>query len=163
MSSSTTSLLSQLFLSSPGPKDSWYATSLVQRLNAIPYPPGPSSWPSPLDKLASPSFHDFSLQAWVPIVFSLIYYVVAHSANHFLVGEHRSARDLTKGPGLPAKTLRWGVIAHNAFLALYSGWTFYNVWPVVIKFFTTGYKAAGFDGAYGSSVLVAVARQTLTF
>lgn len=140
-------LLAQLTLTAPGPRDAALLhTSLAERMAAIPLPPGPESWPYPLNKIATTSFYEVSLQAWVPVVFSIVYYVVAHSANHFFVGPKHAARDYTKGSGVFAAILRWLVIAHNAFLAVYSGWTFVNVVPVVVRFFTFGYQAAGFEG-----------------
>ncbi|CAO1618097.1 unnamed protein product [Parajaminaea phylloscopi] len=140
-----TDLLSQFFLRGRGPKDS-SAAALLQRLSDVPYPPPPAQWPSPLRNLVSQQVYELSLQAWVPVVFSLVYYVVAHGANHFLVGHGKQGRDLTKGPSALAKVLRWGVIAHNAFLALYSGWTFVNVVPVIASFFAAATRAAGFQG-----------------
>lgn len=138
-------VLAQLALTAPGPRDPLHA-SLTERLASIPLPPGPETWPYPLDKIASRSFYEVSLQAWVPIVFSLVYYLVAHSANHFFVGPKHVARDYTKGTGVLALLLRNLVIAHNAFLAVYSGWTFFNVVPVVARFFALGHRSAGFEG-----------------
>lgn len=138
-------LFDQLFLRGNGPKDS-LASTISQRLADVPIAPAPSSWPSPLTNIVSKSFYDFTLQAWVPIVFSLIYYIVAHGANHFFVGHGKQGKDFTKGSSLLAKTLRVGVIAHNAFLAVYSGWTFLNVVPVVVSFFAAAISSAGFQG-----------------
>ncbi|CAO1616475.1 unnamed protein product [Sympodiomycopsis kandeliae] len=139
------SVWDQLLLSAPGPRDP-VGVSLTQRLDSTPFPPGPTTWPYPLNKIVTTCFYEFTLQAWVPIVFSLIYYIVAHSANHFFVGPKHVAKDYTKGNGILPVSLRYLVIAHNAFLAVYSGWTFYNIVPVVVKFFTLGFQAAGFEG-----------------
>lgn len=139
------SFLHQFFLQGKGPKDS-LATSLSQRFADIPLPPAPETWPSPLRNIVSNQVYELSLQARVPIVFSLVYYVVAHGANHFLVGHGKQPKDLTKGNSLLAKVLRFAVIAHNAFLAVYSGWTFINVVPVIARFFIAGARAAGFQG-----------------
>ncbi|PWN19999.1 hypothetical protein BCV69DRAFT_283523 [Microstroma glucosiphilum] len=153
MSSSSLSVpvVSQLLLAA-GPRDDPSST-LLERLQAVPYPPGPSSWPAPLDRIGN-STYEWSLQASVPIVFSLVYYVVAHAANHFFAEEHKggpangkaASRDLTKGSSIFASFLRLLVILHNAFLALYSAWTFYQMLPVVLRSFLVGYRAAGLPG-----------------
>lgn len=124
------------------------SSSLADRLAHTPYPPGPLSWPAPLDRIVSQRVYEWTLQAWVPVAFSIIYYIVAHGANKF-TGAKRgvsSGTDLTKGDGLLAKALRILVISHNAFLAVYSGWTFINMLPVVGNFLYVGARSAGFEG-----------------
>lgn len=145
-------LIDQLLLRGVGPKDPVLPGSdLSYRLSsttASPYPPGPSHWPGLLNNIVSQSAYETSLQAWVPVLFSIVYYIIAHGANHVTKHGTPQAKDLTKStraPGLAA-ALRWLVVAHNAFLALYSGWTFYHVVPVVFRFFLVGARAAGLDG-----------------
>jgi uncharacterized membrane protein len=152
-SSSSVPVVSQLLLAA-GPRDDPSST-LLERLQAVPYPPSPSSWPAPLNRIGT-STYEWSLQAWVPIIFSLVYYVVAHSANHFFTGHQEpqgkpangkaASRDLTKGNGIFPSFLRFLVILHNASLALYSAWTFYQMLPVVLHSFLVGYRAAGLPG-----------------
>lgn len=141
-------LIDQFLLRGVGPKDPITSSTLSDRLSSTtisPYPPGPEQWPGVLRNIVPNSFYEASLQAWVPIVFSIVYYIVAHGANHAFFFSQKS-KDLTKANSPLAALLRWGIVAHNAFLAVYSGWTFYHVVPVVMRFFYVGARAAGLDG-----------------
>jgi hypothetical protein len=123
-------------LDAPGGK-----VGLLNVWNDQPFPPYPYAASSSLSTLFPAWFHDWSLQAAVPITFALVYYTVAHTANHF-----QSGRDHTKGDASTARLLRFIVVAHNAFLCLYSLFTFLATAPVAVDLFVQGYRAAGRDG-----------------
>lgn len=86
-------------------------------------------------------FYHWSMQISIPVTFSILYYIIAHSANHIQTG-----RDLTKGQSFTAQILRLLVILHNAILCLYSFTTFILMAPVVLDLFWQGYRAAGYSG-----------------
>ena len=79
------------------------------------------------------AFFDWSLQLAVPVTFALLYYTIAHSANHF-----QSGFDHTKGDSIKAKFLRAVVIVHNAGLCLYSFFTFFMTAPIALDMFAQG-------------------------
>lgn len=104
----------------------------------------PPSYPfrhSIFAQLIPVSFFDASLKPSVPIVFSILYYIVAHSANHV-----QSPKDRTRGQSIGARLLRFLIILHNAALCLYSLFTFALMTPVVLDLFWQGYRAAGHAG-----------------
>lgn len=131
-------------------------------LKASPYPLDPSSSAStPWDTLSAPfpryptsdklfkaifppNIFYATLSPWLPLGFSLLYYVVAHAANR--IAKSKGSKDFTKGSGLQARLLRFLILIHNAGLAIYSGWTFAMMIPYVVDFFVQGWKAAGYDG-----------------
>lgn len=86
-------------------------------------------------------FFEWSLQFAVPVTFALLYYTIAHSANHFQTGF-----DHTKGDSFKAKFLRVVVIVHNAGLCIYSFFTFFMTAPIVLDMFAQGWRAAGNEG-----------------
>ena len=109
---------------------------------AEPHPPYPAyPW---FTRLVSPEFFAASLHPAVPLVFSLVYYLVSHWANGFVA--RRGSRDLTKGDSALAKALRQLILLHNAALAVYSGWTWACMFPLVVDFFRQGWQAAGVEG-----------------
>ncbi|SPO27226.1 related to ELO1 - Elongase I [Ustilago trichophora] len=85
-----------------------------------------------------------TLSPWLPLGFSLVYYIVAHAANGIV--KKNGSNDFTKGPGFQARLLRFLILIHNAGLAIYSGWTFAMMIPYVVDFFAQGWKSAGFQG-----------------
>lgn len=105
-----------------------------------PNPPYPFTH-SNLNSIFTPSFHNWSIQASIPIAFSIAYYIIAHGANRF-----QSGSDLTKGSSILAQSLRFTIIVHNALLCLYSWLTFAMMSPVVLDMFWQGYRAAGWGG-----------------
>lgn len=131
-------------------------------LKARPYPldpslPGSTAWdtlsaPYPaypkfhtlFGKVVSPAVFEKSLSPWLPLGFSLVYYIVAHAANGFV--QRNGNRDFTKGSGLLPTLLRFLILVHNAALAVYSGWTWARMFPLVVDFFLQGWSAAGFQG-----------------
>jgi hypothetical protein len=94
-----------------------------------------------LEPYVSVSFYELSLKPIVPIAFSILYYIVAHSANHV-----RTPKDYTRGQSLSARGLRFLIILHNAALCLYSFATFALMAPVVLDLFWQGYRGAGTAG-----------------
>ncbi|KAN0064345.1 hypothetical protein ACQY0O_002540 [Thecaphora frezii] len=111
-------------------------------LLAAPHPPYPHF---PLfSSFVSRDFFAASLHPAWPLGFSMAYYLLSHSANRLVA--RKGSRDLTKGDSLIAKALRCGILLHNAFLALYSGWTFATMFPLVLDFFGQGWSGAGFQG-----------------
>lgn len=115
-------------------------TNYSNLLANTPLPPYPFQH-SFLSQLIPLSFHTWSLQLYVPFTFSVIYYVIAHSANEF-----QSGKDLTKGSSIGARLLRNLVILHNALLCLYSLATLLLMAPIVLDLFWQGFRAAGHDG-----------------
>lgn len=115
-------------------------TTISNILYKIPYPPYPFQG-STLAPLFPKAFHDWSLQLAVPVTFALVYYTVAHTANHF-----QSGHDYSKGNSLTNRLLRAFVVLHNAGLCLYSLLTFLATAPVTIDLVVQGYRAAGIDG-----------------
>ncbi|SNX85371.1 related to ELO1 - Elongase I [Melanopsichium pennsylvanicum] len=109
-----------------------------------PHPRYPFNDDNILRRFFSQPIFAFSLNPVLPFAFSLIYYILAHSANSFV--KRIGNKDYTKGPSFPAKLLRFLILVHNAGLAVYSGWTFAMMFPYVVDFFLQGYKAAGYDG-----------------
>ncbi|EST04868.1 GNS1/SUR4 membrane protein [Kalmanozyma brasiliensis GHG001] len=85
-----------------------------------------------------------SLSPWLPLGFSLAYYIIAHAANGIV--KRNGNKDYTKAPGFQAKILRFLVLVHNAALAVYSGWTWAMMFPLVVDFFVQGWRSAGFEG-----------------
>lgn len=138
------------------------AMSTFFGLKAKPYPfdpasPGSTPWDTlsapypryPNDdnlfrKAFPPNVYRVTLSPWLPLGFSLAYYIVAHAANGIV--KRNGNKDYTKAPGLQAKILRFLILIHNAGLALYSGWTWAMMFPYVVDFFSQGWRAAGFDG-----------------
>lgn len=94
-----------------------------------------------LSSLIPIQFYYWSMQISVPVTFSILYYIIAHSANHIQTG-----RDRTKGQSFGANLLRLIVIVHNAALCLYSFATFILMAPIVLDLFWQGYRAAGYFG-----------------
>lgn len=131
-------------------------------LKAKPYqndPSGPGS--TPWDTLSAPyprypnddqlfkrifpqNVYDATLTPWLPLGFSLAYYIVAHSANGIV--KRNGNKDFTKGSALLPRLLRFLILIHNAGLAIYSGWTWAMMFPYTVDFFIQGWRAAGFDG-----------------
>ena len=129
--------------SKPYPLDpSLSGTSAWDTLSA-PYPTYPQD-DKLFNKLFPPAVFELSLSPWLPIGFSLGYYLVAHSANG--VVKRNGSKDYTKGSGLMPRLLRFLILVHNAALAVYSGWTWAIMFPYVVDFFLQGWSAAGFDG-----------------
>jgi len=87
------------------------------------------------------NLYEASLKPAAPILFSIVYYLVAHSANHV-----QNPKDRTRGQTIGARLLRFLIILHNAVLCLYSFLTFALMTPVVLDFFWQGYRAAGHAG-----------------
>lgn len=131
-------------------------------LKAKPYPFDPSAVGStPWDTLSAP-FPEYpkddklfekvfppvifykSLSPWLPLGFSLAYYIIAHAANGIV--KRNGSKDFTKGKGFFARILRFLILVHNAALAVYSGWTWAMMFPLVVDFFIQGWRSAGFDG-----------------
>jgi hypothetical protein len=94
-----------------------------------------------LAPLISESFFQASLKPSMPIVFSILYYILAHSANHI-----RNPKDRTRGQSIGSRLLRFIIILHNAALCLYSLFTFAVMTPIVLDLFWQGYRAAGHAG-----------------
>ncbi|PWN54503.1 hypothetical protein IE53DRAFT_1644 [Violaceomyces palustris] len=115
--------------------------STAQLLSA-PYPPYPSY---PLfSRVISQRFYEATLNPLLPFCFSIAYYVISHTANALV--RKSGSRDLTKGETASARIIRSLVILHNAALAIYSGWTWLNMFPLVVDFFLQGWRASGFEG-----------------
>ncbi|UZJ54945.1 hypothetical protein CBS101457_004265 [Exobasidium rhododendri] len=91
--------------------------------------------------LVSTSLYDVSLKPSVPFLFSIAYYLLAHSANHV-----ENPKDRTKGQSIGARSLRFFIILHNAVLCLYSFFTFAAMAPIVLDMFWQGYRGAGHAG-----------------
>ncbi|PWN36769.1 uncharacterized protein FA14DRAFT_166349 [Meira miltonrushii] len=115
-------------------------TKVSNLLHYQPYPAYPFK-DTVLAHVFPKTFFDWSLQLAVPVTFALLYYTIAHSANHF-----QSGFDHTKGDSFKAKVLRAVVILHNAGLCLYSFFTFFMSAPVALDLFAQGWRAAGHEG-----------------
>ncbi|PWY96910.1 hypothetical protein BCV70DRAFT_102224 [Testicularia cyperi] len=118
------------------------ATSASVLLSA-PYPPYPVD-DGLFNRLVSPRVYAASLSPLLPLGFSLVYYVLAHAANGIV--KRNGSRDFTKGSSVSAVLLRFLILIHNAGLAIYSGWTWAMMFPIVVDFFIQGWRAAGFEG-----------------
>jgi hypothetical protein len=115
-------------------------TTYANLLTNTPLPPYPFQH-SILSPLIPNSFHAWSLEIFVPFTFSIVYYIISHTANSF-----QSGQDRTKGNSIGARLLRNLIIVHNAALCLYSLATFVLMAPIVLDLFWQGYRAAGHDG-----------------
>lgn len=56
---------------------------------------------------------DFFLNPWTPLAFGLIYFAVTKTLSHYQDGKNR----------MQGKRWKAFIVAHNMFLAVYSGWT----------------------------------------
>ncbi|TKY86306.1 hypothetical protein EX895_005131 [Sporisorium graminicola] len=110
---------------------------------SAPYPRYPDH-DKVFSKLFPRSKFEFTLSPWLPLGFSLAYYLVVHAANGIV--KRNGSKDFTKGSGFLPTLLRFLILAHNAGLAVYSGWTWAMMFPLVVDFFLQGSKAAGLDG-----------------
>lgn len=115
-------------------------TKVSNLLHYQPYPAYPFK-DTVLAHVFPKTFFDWSLQLAVPVTFALLYYTIAHSANHF-----QSGFDHSKGDSFKAKVLRVIVILHNAGLCLYSFFTFFMSAPIALDLFAQGWRAAGHEG-----------------
>lgn len=127
----------------PYPLDSSFPGTTAWDTLSAPYPAYPKHHQL-FTKLVSPTTFDASLSPWLPLGFSLAYYVIAHAANGIV--KRNGNKDYTKGSGLLPRLLRFLILVHNAALAVYSGWTWARMFPLVVDFFLQGWRAAGFDG-----------------
>lgn len=111
---------------------------------SAPYPKYPGTDDKLFAKIVPPPLFKATLSPYLPFAFSLAYYIIAHSANGIV--KRNGNKDYTKGSGLLARLLRFIVLVHNAFLAVYSGWTWAMMFPYTLDFFLQGWSAAGFQG-----------------
>jgi hypothetical protein len=123
-------------LDAPG-HDAWAA------LRQAPYPPYPFAGHALLERLVPVAFYEASLRPLPPLLFSAVYYLVAHAANHTLGS---APKDATRGTGPTAQLLRAAVVAHNLALALYSAFTFAAMLPPVVDLFVQGWRGSGVEG-----------------
>ncbi|CBQ72860.1 conserved hypothetical protein [Sporisorium reilianum SRZ2] len=126
------------------PLDPSFAGSTAWDSLSAPYPEYPGDDDTLFSKLFPPSAFEFSLSPWLPLAFSLAYYVIAHSANGIV--KRNANKDYTKGSGLLPTLLRFLILVHNAGLAIYSGWTWAMMFPYAVDFLRQGLAAAGYDG-----------------
>lgn len=94
-----------------------------------------------LARIISKPFYEASLNPSIPILFSIIYYILAHYANIVM-----NPKDRTKGQSIGSKLLRFLIIFHNALLCFYSFLTFSLMTPIVLDLFWQGYRSAGHSG-----------------
>ncbi|GAC94388.1 likely fatty acid elongase [Pseudozyma hubeiensis SY62] len=127
----------------PYPLDPSFRGSTAWDTLSAPYPEYPKHHKL-FTRLVSPATFDKSLSPWLPLGFSLVYYIVAHAANGIV--KKNGSKDFTKGSGLAPMLLRFLILTHNAALAVYSGWTWARMFPLVVDFFLQGWSAAGFQG-----------------
>ena len=114
-------------------------TGFFNKLAAQPYPPYPEGI------YVSRSVFFKSLSPWTPITVAVIYLIVAKTANAKLknrLAANKPPKDHIKA----SKALSNLVLAHNAFLALYSGWTFLHALIGVVPYFYNGVRQGGWQG-----------------
>lgn len=110
--------------------------SVLGQLRELPYPAAPSGI------LVSESIFRLSLNPWTPALFGVVYLIAAKWSNSRLRGDGPKPTDLVKA----SYGLGHAVLAHNAFLAAYSAWTFVNVTSIVLPYFLGGMSHGGIDG-----------------
>ncbi|CEQ42751.1 SPOSA6832_04606 [Sporobolomyces salmonicolor] len=104
-------------------------SSFLASLKNAPKPAAPAGIPFP-------SAYDTFMNPLTPLLFGLFYFATAKTLSHYQNGRNR-----IQGKG-------WNVVvvAHNIFLAVYSGWTFLGTAPQVLGSFWRGFMQNGFPG-----------------
>ncbi|GAA5960832.1 hypothetical protein JCM21900_002298 [Sporobolomyces salmonicolor] len=115
----------ETFFSTHQPRPSSFLASLKN----APKPAAPAGIPFP-------SAYDTFMNPLTPLLFGLFYFATAKTLSHYQNGRNR-----IQGKG-------WNVVvvAHNIFLAVYSGWTFLGTAPQVLGSFWRGFMQNGFPG-----------------
>lgn len=109
------------------------------RLAAQPYPLRPAGI------FVSERVFEASMSVWTPTVAAAVYLVAVRWANQ------RRARAIDAGKPLPDlikpnKRLSQLVLLHNAFLAVFSAWSFYHAVTHIIPYFLNGIQQGGSHG-----------------
>lgn len=133
------------FKTVPYPLDPPVVNGWTDLLVQPPYPAFPPKQDALLARVVSPQTYARTLHASLPLGFSIVYYILAHTANGIV--KRNGSHDYTKGSSISAKALRCAILVHNAFLTLYSAWTFAMMLPIVLHFFHQGFRIAGIEGA----------------
>ncbi len=114
-------------------------SGLLARMASQPYPAYPDGI------YVSRATFEKSMSPWTPITVGILYLIMSKTANARLkkrVAAGEKPHDYVKA----SKFWSQAVLAHNAFLALYSGWTFVHAAIRVIPYFYTGIRQGGLQG-----------------
>ena len=91
----------------------------------------------------SDSVFKASLNPITPLAVSLIYLIATRLANNRFKSNNASfPRDVIKGNPAAEKA----VLAHNALLCLYSAWTAFSVFKILVFYFGNGVREGGLQG-----------------
>ncbi|KDN37252.1 hypothetical protein K437DRAFT_259847 [Tilletiaria anomala UBC 951] len=114
--------------------------SAYDAIVSSPNPPYPFEQGSILNSIFPSTFYTESLRSVYPLYFAVAYYVLAHWLSGAV--KRNGSKDYVKGNPL----LRFIVLVHNAFLMLFSAWTWIHVFPVAVDYISQGLRGAGFEG-----------------